>query len=174
VYEGADAMMLSAESAAGAFPIEAVAMMARIIERVEKDPLWPGLMDAEHAHAEAADVDALSAAAKRAADAIRPGCLVAYTSGGATARRLSRERPLQRVLALTPSLAVARRLALGWGLEPRVMAQPLDLDDMTAKAADMAVAIGLALPGQRLIILAGVPFGTPGATNLLRLAYAPR
>jgi pyruvate kinase len=174
VYEGADALMLSAESAAGQFPVEAVAMMARIIERVERDPLWPGLMDAEHAQAEDADVDALSAAAKRAADAIRPGCLVAYTSGGATARRLARERPLQRVLALTPHLTVARRLALGWGLEPRVMDQPLDLDDMTDKAAELAVRIGLAQPGQRLIILAGVPFGTPGATNLLRLAYAPR
>lgn len=174
VYEGADALMLSAESAAGQYPVEAVAMMARIIERVERDPLWPGLMDAEHAQAEDADVDALSAAAKRAADAIRPGCLVAYTSGGATARRLARERPLQRVLALTPHLSVARRLALGWGLEPRVMAQPVDLDDMTNKAAQMAVSIGLAQPGQRLIILAGVPFGTPGATNLLRLAYAPR
>lgn len=174
VYEGADAMMLSAESAAGQYPLEAVAMMSRIIERVEKDPLWPGLMDAEHAQAEDADVDALSAAAKRAADAIRPGCLVAYTSGGATARRLARERPLQRVLALTPSLDVARRLALGWGMEPRVMGQPIDLDDMTSRAADVAVQIGLAAPGQRLIILAGVPFGTPGATNLLRLAYAPR
>jgi pyruvate kinase len=174
VYEGADAMMLSAESAAGQYPVEAVTMMARIIERVEKDPLWPGLMDAEHADVEDADVDALSAAARRAADAIRPGCLVAYTSGGATARRLARERPLQRVLALTPFLHVARRLALGWGLEPRVMAQPVDLDDMTNKAAQMAVSIGLAQPGQRLIILAGVPFGTPGATNLLRLAYAPR
>ena len=174
VYEGADALMLSAESAAGQYPLEAVSMMSRIIERVEKDPLWPGLMDAEHAKAEDADVDALSAAAKRAADAIRPGCLVAYTSGGATARRLARERPLQRVLALTPSLAVARRLVLGWGLEPRVMGQPVDLDDMTSKAAQLAVALGLAQPGQRLIILAGVPFGTPGATNLLRLAYAPR
>jgi pyruvate kinase len=87
---------------------------------------------------------------------------------------LARERPLQRVLALTPHLTVARRLALAWGLEPRVMDQPLDLDDMTDKAAELAVRIGLAQPGQRLIILAGVPFGTPGATNLLRLAYAPR
>jgi pyruvate kinase len=174
VYEGADALMLSAESAAGQYPVEAVSMMARIIERVEKDPLWPSLMDAEHADAEDQDVDALSAAAKRAADAIRPGCLVAYTSGGATARRLARERPLQRVLAVTPSLNTARRLVLGWGLEPRVMPQPVDLDDMTHQAGTLAVQMGMAKPGQRLIILAGVPFGTPGATNLLRLAYAPK
>jgi pyruvate kinase len=173
VYEGADALMLSGESAAGLYPLEAVAMMARIMDRVEADPLWPSLMDAEHAAMEDNDLDALSAAAKRTADAIRPGCLVAWTSGGATARRLSRERPLQPVLAITSDLAVARKLALGWGLEPRVFEQPSNLDEMSERAGNLAVSLGLAKPGQRLVIVAGVPFGTPGSTNLLRLAYAP-
>jgi pyruvate kinase len=173
VYEGADALMLSAESASGLFPVESVAMMARIMDRVEADPMWPGLMDAEHAHAEDNDLDALSAAAKKTADTIRPGCLVAWTSGGATARRLSRERPIQPVLAITSDMHVARKLALGWGLEPRVLDQPIDLDDMTDRAGRLAVELALAKPGQRLVIVAGVPFGTPGSTNLLRLAYAP-
>jgi pyruvate kinase len=172
VYEGADALMLSAESAAGQYPVEAVAMMARIMDRVESDPMWPSLMDAEHAEAGNDNVDALSAAAKRAADAIRPGCLVAWTSGGATARRLSRERPLQPVLAITSDMHVARKLALGWGLEPRVLDQPNNLDEMSDRAGKLAVSLGLAQPGQRLVIVAGVPFGTPGSANLLRLAYA--
>ncbi len=172
VYEGADALMLSAESASGAFPVEAVTMMDRIIARVERDPAWPGLMDAEHAEMGGADADALSAAARRAADAIGQGCLVAYTSGGATARRLARERPLQPILALTPSRDAARRLALGWGIEPRIVPQPQSVDDMTEMAVRNALQMGLVKPGQRLVIVAGVPFGTPGATNLLRLAYA--
>jgi pyruvate kinase len=149
-------------------------MMDRIIARVESDPVWPSLMDAEHAQAEEADLDALSAAARQVAQTIKPGCLVAYTFGGATARRLARERPLQPVLALTPSLTVARRLVLGWGLEPRVVPQPADLADMTDQACTLAVQLELAKPGARIVIVAGVPFGTPGATNLLRLAYAPQ
>jgi pyruvate kinase len=174
VYEGADGLMLSAESAAGQYPVEAVSMMARIIERVEADPLWPGLMDAEHAQASEGDLDALSAAARQAALTIRAGCLVAYTSSGKSARRLARERPLQPVLALTPSLEVARRLALGWGLEPRVVPQPADVSEMADQSCATAVALGLAKPGQKIVIVAGMPFGTPGSTNLLRVATAPR
>ena len=173
VYEGADALMLSGETAAGQFPVESVSMMARIIARVERDPMWPSLMDADHVVASEANADALSAAARRAAEVIKAGCLVAFTSTGASARRLARERPLQPVLALTPSLDVARRLVLGWGLEPRVVEHPADLDDMTTRACTLAVQLGLAQPGQRMVIVAGVPFGTPGSTNLLRLAYAP-
>ena len=135
VYEGADAMMLSAESAAGAYPIEAVTMMNRIIERVERDPYWPGLMDAEHSVAEDHDADALVAAARKAADSGSTACLVAFTTTGMTALRLARERPLQPVLALTPNIDVARRLALVWGLEPRQAEQPKGLDHLTKGAA---------------------------------------
>ncbi len=171
-YEGADALMLSAETASGAYPLEAVQMMGRIIERVERDPRWPELMGAERRDA-ADDADALVAAARRAAESGSTACLVAYTTTGGTARRLARERPLQPVVALTPSLDVARRLALVWGLEPRVAEDPATLEGMTEEAVRVAVELGLAKPAQRILILAGTPFGAPGAANLLRFAHAP-
>jgi pyruvate kinase len=173
VYEGADALMLSAESAAGAFPLEAVSMMSRIIERVERDPNWPMLMRAEHGGLQDDDADALVAAARRAAEAGSTACLVAFTSTGGTARRLARERPLQPVLALTPDIGVARRLALVWGLEPRLAETPKGLEHLTRGAATLAANLGLAAPNGRVLILAGTPFGSPGAANLLRLAHAP-
>lgn len=172
VYEGADALMLSAETAAGRFPLEAVAMMGRIAARVERDPRWPGLMDAEHADPEDAAPDAIAAAARTAANATRAACLIAFTATGATALRMARERPLQPVLALTPSLTAARRLCLAWGLEARVTEDPLDIEDMVGKAARMASETGLARPGDRIVILAGLPFGAKGGTNLLRIARA--
>ena len=171
-YEGADALMLSAETASGAYPLEAVQMMSRIIERVERDPRWPELMGAERHDAED-DADALVMAARRAAEAASTACLVAFTATGATARRLARERPLQPVVALTPDLKVARRLALVWGLEPRVAKDPGDVDEMTAEAVEVVADLGLAKPGERILILAGVPFGAPGSANLLRFAHAP-
>ncbi len=173
VYEGADAVMLSAETASGDFPVEAVTMMHRIITRVERDPNWPGLMNAEHGWVEDGDADALVAAARRAADSSTTACLAVYTTTGMTARRLARERPLQPVLALTPTEHVARRLGLVWGVEPRLAETPKGLDHMTKVAAAMAADLGLAQPNGRVWILAGTPFGSPGAANLLRLAHAP-
>ncbi len=173
VYEGADALMLSAESAAGAYPVEAVAMMNRIIERVERDPSWPELMGAEHGGNEDQDADALIAAASGAAHSGSMSCLVTFTTTGVTAQRLSRERPLQPVLALTPHVHVARKLGLVWGLEPRLAPQPKGLDHLTRGAALMVADLGLAPPNARILILAGTPFGTPGAANLLRLAHVP-
>jgi pyruvate kinase len=173
VYEGADALMLSAESAAGAYPRESVAMMDRIIARIERDPRWPILMAAEHAEEGVTDLDAIAAAAVHAAQTADAACLVAFTSRGATARRIARERPPRPVLALTPSLSTARRLALGWGLEPRVAEDPHDIDDMAAQATRQASELGLAQAGQRVVIVAGLPFGRAGGTNLIRLALAP-
>ena len=173
VYEGADALMLSAETASGDYPKEAAAMMARIIERVEQDPRWPELMGAEQDRVDDEDVDALVAAAGAAAERASVACLVAFTTTGGTARRLARERTLQSVIALTPHATVARRLCLVWGLEPRVGANPAGLDDMTDEAVDLAMRLGLAKSGERILILAGTPFGAPGAANLLRLAHAP-
>lgn len=173
VYEGADALMLSAETASGDYPLETVEIMNRIIERVERDPLWPGLMDAEHAGMDIHDVDALVAAARKAAEAQSTACMVVFTTLGGTARRMSRERPLQPVLTLTPNPDTARRLSLVWGLEPRLGKEPASLEDVTEDAVQSAMRYGLAEPGQRILILAGTPFGAPGAANLLRLAHAP-
>jgi pyruvate kinase len=174
VYEGADALMLSAESAAGAYPKEAVAIMDAIIRRVESDPSWPSLMRAEHGEDADEDVDALIAAAMRAAEARSTACLVAYTTSGVTARRVARERPLLPVLAIAPDERVARRLGLVWGLEPRVAAQPRGIAAMTDEAAHLAADLGLAAPGERVLIIAGPPMGAPGAANLLRITHAPR
>ena len=173
VYEGADALMLSGESASGMFPIESVAMMSRIIERVERDPHWPVLMGAEQGELAEADADALVSAARRAAEVGGAACLVTFTTTGGSARRLARERARQPVIALTPDPDVARRLALVWGLEPRVASQPRDLDEATATALAAAVSTALARPHERVLILAGTPFGSPGASNVMRLANAP-
>jgi pyruvate kinase len=173
VYEGADAVMLSAETAAGAYPVEAVTIMNRIMERVEQDPHWPELMEAEHGPLEDYDADVLVVAARSAAAVRGTTCLVAFTTTGGTARRLARERPLQPVLALTPDPAVARRLTLVWGLEARIAEQPTSLESMTEEAVTLTASLGLAPPGGRVLIVAGTPFGAPGAANILRLAHTP-
>ncbi|MES2343124.1 MAG: pyruvate kinase [Pseudomonadota bacterium] len=172
VYEGADAVMLSAETAAGDYPVEAVTIMDRILTRVEQDPRWPELMRAEYP-VEDADADALVAAARRAGEAASTACLVAFTTTGQTALRLSRERPLQPTLALTTRLATARRLALAWGVEARVIDEVTDPEDLVKVAVNMVTDLGLAPPGHRVLILAGLPMGSPGAANILRLAHTP-
>ena len=172
-YEGADALMLSAETASGDYPLESVGVMSRIIERVERDPVWPSLMRAEDAGVSDIDADALVAAAGKAAQAQSTACIVVFTTLGGTARRMARERPLQPVLALTPNPDTARRLALVWGLETRLGKEPASLEDVTEDAVSSAVEYEMAEPGQRILILAGTPFGAPGAANLLRLAHAP-
>jgi pyruvate kinase len=164
---------LSAESAVGDYPLEAVSIMDRIITRVEQDPRWPELMRAEYP-IEDADADALVAAARKAADAASTACLAAFTTTGQTAMRLARERPLQPTLALTPNLDTARKLALVWGCEPRVVAELFDPEDLARVAVAKAVETGLAEPGGRVLILAGLPMGSPGAANILRIAHAPK
>ncbi|MET0293678.1 MAG: pyruvate kinase [Phenylobacterium sp.] len=173
VYEGADALMLSAETAAGLFPLEAVEMMDRIITRVERDPRWPELMAAEYP-VQDVDADALVAAARRAAEAASIACIVAFTTTGQTALRLARERPLQPSLALTPHLNTARRMALVWGVEPQVVEQIVDPEALAQLAVEQAVALRLAPPGRRILILAGLPMNSPGAANILRIAHTPR
>ena len=174
VYEGADALMLSAESAVGAWPRETVAMMDAIIQRVEADPNWPRLMRAENGGEADEDVDALIGAATHAAHGRASACLVAYTNTGATARRMARERPTNPILAITHDIRVARALSLVWGLEPRVAEQPRGIAAMSDEAAHMAADLGLAAAGARVVIVAGPPKGAPGAANLLRIAHAPR
>jgi pyruvate kinase len=172
VYEGTDALMLSAETANGQFPLEAVAVMSRIAERVEADPRWPGLMDAEHSAPEIAVPDAVSAAARTAADASKAACLVAFTATGTTALRVARERPLQPILALSTDIRTARKLALVWGTEARVTQDPKDIEDMAVVASTLSSRLGLAKSGDRIVIVAGLPFGTKGGTNLMRIARA--
>ena len=173
VYDGADAVMLSAETAVGAYPVEAVGIMDRILTKVEHDPLYRSYLDAYHAEAEATSADAISAAARQVAGLMGSAAIVTYTTSGATALRASRERPEQPILGLMTRLAAARRLALAWGLHGVVCEDAHDIDEMVERACQKALEEGIEGPGASLVVTAGMPFGTPGATNLLRLAWVP-
>lgn len=171
VYEGADAVMLSAESAAGQYPLEAVAQMNRIAEEVERDSLYWTIIKAQQAEPEATGSDAIAAAAHGIASTLGISTIAAWTFSGATALRLARERPDSTILALTPKREAARRINLAWGIHAVVTRDASDVDDMTFRACKFALRSGLAEVGERIIVIAGVPFGTPGATNMIRIAY---
>ncbi len=171
VFEGADAVMLSAESATGKFPIDAVSTMSRIGEEVEADPNYAAIIAAQRAEPEPTGPDAISAAARTVAETLNLASLVCYTSSGATGLRVARERPSRPIIALTPSVATGRRLALVWGLHCVLTEDAQDETDMVDRACRIAFREDFAQAGQRIIITAGVPFGTPGATNMLRIAF---
>ena len=171
VYEGADAVMLSAESASGEYPVEAVKMMDRIIRRVQADPAYFSSLHASAATSEHTPSDAISAAAGMVAHTIGAAAIMSYTTSGATALRAARERPDVPVIALTSNLSTARRLAITWGLHCVHTADVNNFTDMVQKATQTARGEGFAEKGERVVITAGVPFGTPGATNVLRIAW---
>jgi pyruvate kinase len=172
IFEGADAIMLSAESAAGNYPVEAVATMNRIAEEVEKDPLYRTIMDAQRSEPEATGADAIAGAARQIAETLELSAIVCWTSSGATALRVGRERPKPPIVAISPNLSTGRRLAVAWGVHSIVAEDARDLDDMVQRATSLACRDGFAKSGQRVIIVAGVPLGRPGATNMLRIAFA--
>lgn len=171
VFEGADAVMLSAESASGDYPVEAVATMASIARTIEREPHYPGIIYAQRPQPEATGADAISLAARQIAETLKLTAIVCYTSSGGTGLRTSRERPNVPILALSPSVQTARRLSVVWGLHCVVTHDATDLDDMVNRACRIVVSEDFGKPGDRVIISAGVPLGTPGATNMLRLAY---
>jgi pyruvate kinase len=171
IFEGADAIMLSAESAAGQYPIDAVATMDRIAQQVERDPLYRGILDAQHTAPEATGSDAIAAAARQIAETLDLSAVICWTSSGSTALRVARERPKSPIVAISPRLATCRRLALTWGVHSIHAEDARDLDDMVDRACRLAFTDGFAGTGQRVIIVAGVPLGTPGATNMLRIAF---
>ena len=171
VFEGADAVMLSAESASGQFPVEAVATMNRIAEEVERDPLYAGIIAAQRAEPERTGADAMAHAARDIAETLDLKAIVAWTASGSTGLRIARERPTVPVLALTPYHEAARRLCLAWGIHPVIAEDARTGDDMANRACNTALDEGFAKAGDRVIVLAGFPFGSPGATNNIRLAY---
>lgn len=171
VFEGADAVMLSAESAAGKYPVEAVAMMNRIGETVEADPTYAQIINAQRSEPEPTGPDALSNAARTVAETLNAAAIICYTTSGSTGLRAARERARVPVMALTPLAATGRRLSIVWGLHCVLTDDAADLDDMVDRASRLAFREGFARTGDRIVIMAGVPFGTPGATNLLRVAF---
>ena len=171
VFEGADAVMLSAESAAGSYPAEAVAMMNRIAEEVENDPLYRTIIHAQRTDPEATGADAIAAASRGIAETLDLSAIICWTSSGATALRVARERPAPAIVAISPNVATGRRLAAVWGVHCVVAEDAHDQDDMVDRACRIAFREGFAKTGERVIIVAGVPLGTPGATNMVRIAY---
>jgi pyruvate kinase len=174
VYEGADAVMLSAETAAGRYPVESVAMMNRIACRVQEDPLYYSMLESTRIEHEHTASDAISVAACQVAHLVDAAAIVSYTTSGATALRAARERPEAPILVLTSNLATARRLAVLWGAHCVHTSDVKNFGDMVQKAVRIAHRENIAEVGQRVVITAGVPFGTPGATNILRIAWVDR
>jgi pyruvate kinase len=171
VFEGADAVMLSAESAAGKYPVEAVATMNRIGEEVERDPTYRAVINSQRAEPEATAGDAIADAARQIAETLDLSAIICWTDSGSTALRVARERPKSPVVAITPKIQTGRKISLVWGVHCVVAEDAHDLDDMVNRAGRIAFRDGFARAGQRVIIVAGVPLGTPGATNMLRIAY---
>ena len=172
IFDGADAVMLSAESASGKYPVAAVDMMNRIIEQVEADPQYRQLIDTSHTSARpGGDVaEAVCCAMRRAVTLLHAAAIVCYTSSGHTSLRAARERPESPILSLTPRLQTARRLALVWGVHSVHIADVADVDQMTQRACDIARRDHFAQVGQYIVAIAGMPFGTAGTTNLIRIA----
>ncbi|MBB5519297.1 pyruvate kinase [Amphiplicatus metriothermophilus] len=169
VYQGADAVMLSAETAVGRHPPTAVAIMDRIIVATEADEESAGFKIALDPDAEYTTADAITLSARRIAEVLECRFAVAYTKTGSTAKRLSRDRPRCTVIAATPNADVGRRLALHWGLAPVITEDISDFNEMLEKADRLARENG-ARDGERIVILAGYPFGRPGKTNTLKIS----
>ncbi len=172
VFDGADAVMLSAESAAGQYPVEAVATMNRIAEEVETDSVYRAVIAGQRSQApDPTGADAIAVAARDMAETLDLKAVCAWTSSGSTAFRIARERPQPPILALTPNRDTARRLALVWGVHAIVTKDASDIDDMARRASKFSNREGFSHEGDRVIVIAGVPFGTPGATNMIRIGF---
>ena len=169
IYDGADAVMLSAESAAGDYPCEAVEMMDRIAVSAESDPIYPARIHFTSTPAEPTTADALSTSAKHIAQIVSAKAMVCYTSSGSTARRIARERPIVPILVMTASKTVARRLGLQWGVHAVHTRDVTNFEEMVGKARRMALRHKIAGAGDRLVIMAGVPFGVSGSTNVIHV-----
>ncbi len=170
VFDGADAVMLSAETAAGQYPFEAVNMMDRIVARVEQDTGWRAMIEASRPEAEHSAADAIAAAVRQVCHTIGAAAIVAFTASGRTALRVARERPEAPIIGFTPDAATAQRMAVVWGVHAVVSQDVQTLSEAVARAVRAAQAEGLAEHGSEIVVAAGVPFGHSGTTNTLRVA----
>jgi len=171
VFDGADAVMLSAESAVGKYPIEAIRTMDRIAIEAENDPSYGAIVHATRTPPLATAADAIAAAAHTIADTVKLAAIICYTATGSTALRVARERPGLPVIALSPVLATARKLAAVWGMHCVLTSDPENQAAMVRKACRIAFDEGFARSGEGVIIVAGVPLGSPGTTNMVRIAH---
>ena len=171
IFDGADAVMLSAESASGQYPIEAVRTMNRIAEEVEDDAAYLPSVHLLHTEPEATGADAMAAAARQVAETLDLPAVVCWTSSGSTGMRVSRERPNCPIIAISPVDATGRKLSVVWGIHCVIDEDAHDQDDLVERACRIAFRERFAKAGQRIIVVAGLPLGTPGATNSMRVAY---
>jgi pyruvate kinase len=171
IFDGADAVMLSAESAAGKYPLEAVATMNRIAEEVESEEGYRAIIQAQHAQPEPTGADAIAAAARQIAETLDLSAIICWTSSGSTGLRVARERPQVSIVAISPNLSTGRKLSVAWGIHCVVAEDAHDQDDIVQRACRIAFKEGFAKAGRRVIIVAGLPLGTPGATNMIRIAF---
>lgn len=170
IYDGVDAVMLSAESASGKYPVEAVSMMDRIIIRVEQDEIYAQMLEATRPQPHPHVADAITTAARHVAHTIDIAAIVTFTESGATTLRAARERPAVPIIAATPALTTARRLSLVWGIHPVLMPDIHKFSEMVNKGRQVAFDQQFARQGELIIMIAGVPFAVSGGTNLLRIA----
>jgi pyruvate kinase len=170
VFDGADAVMLSAESATGKYPVETVRMMDRIVARTEDDDDLRAARAGMRPKPEKSAADAISAAAQQVAETIEAKAIVAFSLSGRTAIRIARERPNTPILGLTPSLQTARRLALVWGVHALTSESTHTMSETVAQATALALKTGFAKRRDEIVVIAGVPFGRSGGTNSLRVA----
>ena len=173
VYEGADVVMLSAETAAGQHPVESVEIMNRIIDQIEGDEYYRAGIEGERMNPEPTVADAICYSLQSTARVLSIPAVVAYTASGFSAVRAARERPAVPILALTPHRKTARQLTLVWGVHAVRVRDVADEHEMVEVACATAVREEAARPGDRLVIAAGVPFGTSGTTNMIRVAEVP-
>jgi pyruvate kinase len=170
IYDGADAVMLSAESAAGQYPCEAVQMMDRIANTVERDPSFPARVHFTQTKLEPTTADALAGSARQIASTVSAAAMVCFTSSGSTARRIARERPPVPTLAMSASMITARRMGLIWGVHAVHTRDVSSFEEMVEKGKRMALRHQIAVGGDRIVLMAGIPFGTAGSTNVIHVA----
>ena len=173
VYDGVDAVMLSGETAVGRYPAETVAIMDRIIRHVERDPHYRQVADTNLPTPQSTTADAICAATRRIAETIPVAATVTYTSSGFSALRVARERPKAPILSLTPNLSTARRLSVVWGVHALQSDDPRFVQQMVDDACRAALREGFADVGDQVVIVAGLPFGRTGTTNMIRVARIP-
>jgi pyruvate kinase len=171
IFDGADAVMLSAESASGQYPFEAVTTMNRIAEEVEDDNTYLPSLHVLHTEPERTGADAIAAAARQVAETLDLSAIVCWTCSGSTGLRVSRERPKCPIVAISPIDAAGRKLSVVWGIHCVIDEDARDQNDMVERACRIAAKERFSAPGGRVIVVAGLPLGTPGATNFMRIAY---
>jgi len=169
ILDGADAVMLSGETAIGRYPVQTVKVMAKIITETEKVLPYELILHEKSEQVTDQTDDAISYAACHMSQRLRVACIIAYTSSGSTALRVSKYRPKVPILAITPNSKITRRLVLSWGIEPHLVTEPINADMMFQEAAKLAHKTALAKIGELVVITAGIPTGSPGSTNVVKV-----